>query len=77
MLPLLRRPEHQCRTVDAVAQTRRLGAIVEDVAEMAVTGGALHLDSGQAEAVVAVFGQRVGFMVPETGPAGAAVEFLF
>ena len=74
---LCRQPEHQCRPVDAVAQTGWLRAVVEDVAEMAVAGGALHFDSGQAEAVVPVFGQRIGFMIPETGPAGAAVEFLF
>src|SRR6266567_1105529 len=69
--------ELQRRRVDAVAQARRLRAVVEDVAEMAATITALHLGTPHAEAAVGfgfdslLLGRR-----PKTGPAGSGVKLL-
>src|SRR5215472_11127216 len=68
--------ELQRGRVHAVTQAGRAWAVVEDVAEMGVTLGALHLVAYHAQADVAagldvLFGDRL----PEAGPAGAGIKF--
>src|SRR5271169_2564125 len=69
--PLALDEQQRCR-VHAVAQAGRLGAVVEDVAEVGVALGALDLVAGHAQAAVGVLLHvllRDG--LPEAGPAGA------
>src|SRR5690606_34530891 len=62
--------------VDAVAQAGGRWAVVEDVTEMAATGGAKHLGADHAVAAVGPFLDRAGDRLVEAGPAGAALELL-
>src|SRR6202035_2508017 len=69
-----RRMKHQCEAVHAVAQARRLRAVVEDVAEMAATASAMHLGAQHAEGPVFRLADRVLQRLVEARPAGAAFE---
>src|SRR5579871_5987716 len=70
-----RRVEHQREAVHAVAQAGRLGAVIEDVAEMAAATAAVHLGTDHAEGTVLRFANRVLERLIEARPAGAAFEF--
>src|SRR3954447_19848250 len=70
----LRRVEHQRKTVHAVAQAGRLRAVVEDVAEMAAAAGAMDFGAQHAEGPVLGLADGVFQRLPETRPAGAALE---
>src|SRR5271168_4607969 len=71
----LRRPERHRHAVHAVAQAGRLGAIVEDVAQVPATAAAEHLGARHSVAVVLPLEDGVVHRFPEARPAGAAVEF--
>src|ERR1039457_5853255 len=76
LLHLLDGDEAQRGRVNAVAQTRGAGPVVEDVAEVRVGGAGPHLRPLHAEGMVRVFDdifadQRFG----EARPAAAGVEF--
>ena len=67
--------ELQRRGVDAVAEPRGLGPVLEDVAEVAVAGGAPHLGARHEEAPVGLRVHRAGVdRLPEAGPPGARIE---
>src|SRR5262245_17944745 len=68
------RPEHQREPVDAVAQPRRLGAVVEHVAEVAAAPPAKDRLADHAERGVALGQHGAVQGIPETRPAGAALE---
>src|SRR5271170_3970857 len=64
--------------VDAVAQARHLGAVLEDMAKMTAAAGAMNRRSGHAERGVLRCADRfVAQRGPETWPAGAALELGF
>src|SRR3954454_20479493 len=67
--------KHQREPVDAVAQTRRLRAVVEEVAEMAAATAAMHLGAQHAEGAVLGLADGVVERLVKTRPAGAALEF--
>src|SRR3954452_2904971 len=69
-----RRVEHQRKTVHAVAQAGGLGAVVEDMAEMAAAAAAMDFGAQHAEGAVLGLADRVLQRLPETRPAGAALE---
>src|SRR4051794_17260776 len=70
-----RRLEHQRKAVHAVAQAGRLRAVVEDMAEMAAATAAVDLGAQHAEGTVLGLAHRIVERLPETRPAGAALEF--
>ncbi len=53
------------------------GTIVEDVAEVSTTPLAMRFGSGEDEAAVGLGADGIVQRLPETRPAGAAVEFCF
>src|SRR3989339_78687 len=67
--------EFKRRGIDEIWFAAGRRAVVEDVAEMGVTAGAIHLDSLHAQTVV-VLHPDIQFRnrFPETGPAGAGFE---
>src|ERR1700736_2785272 len=69
-----RRMKHQRETVHAVAQARRLRAVVEDVAEMAAAAAAMYFGAQHAEGAVLGLADRVLQRLIEARPAGAAFE---
>ncbi len=71
------RLEIQRDTVDTVTQPGRPRAVGEDMAQMAVTGGAAHLNAVHAVAMIMMFGNRIrrGWRC-EARPTGTAVEFF-
>ena len=63
--------------VDAIAQTRRSRAIVEDVPEVGAATGAGDFDAAHAKAQVFALVDAVGVDgVKKAGPAAVRVEFL-
>ena len=60
--------------VHAVAQSSWLWTVVEDVAEMPPTACAVHLGAANAERPVDALTDRVGQVIVEARPTGAAVE---
>src|SRR5882757_10169343 len=72
----LLRLQLQRRRIDAVAQARRAGAVVEDVAEMAAAFRAQHLGADHAVADVALLvDMAVDCRRRKTRPAAAGIEF--
>src|SRR6202035_3939444 len=69
-----RRMEHQRETIHAIAQARRLRAVVEDVAEMAAAAAAMYFGAQHAEGAVLGLADRVLQRLIEARPAGAAFE---
>src|SRR4051794_36965420 len=69
-----RRMEYQRKAVHAVTQAGRLRAVVEDVAEMAAAAAAMDFGAQHAEGTVLGLPHRVVERLPETRPAGAALE---
>src|SRR5512141_3247714 len=67
--------ELQRHAIVAVAQSRRLGAVVEDVPLMAAAPCAMVLVARHDELVVDPGLDRAFERGPEAGPAGAAVVF--
>src|SRR5712692_6627346 len=63
--------------VHAVAEARRLRAVVEDVAEVTTAAPAVHLGANHAEAPVPGGADTVIDRRPEAGPPRAAVELGF
>src|SRR5262245_11131239 len=61
-------------TVHAIAQARRLWAVVENVAEMAAAAVAVHRGADHAEGPILLGTDRVVERLPKTRPTGAAVE---
>src|SRR5262245_60781004 len=70
----LGRDEFQGDTVDAIAEPRRLGAVIEHVAEMAAAAAAMHLLAHHAEGEIGVLLHRVLDRRIEARPASAAIE---
>src|SRR5438045_2590683 len=67
--------ESQCRRVHAVAQSGGLGAVREDVAQMAFAAGTEHLGAPHAVTVVGyLFHRALGEGLIEAGPAGAGLK---
>src|SRR5256885_1530680 len=66
--------ERQRQAVHAVAQARGLGAVVEDMAQVAAAAAAMHLGAQHAVGAVLARGHGLVQRLPEAGPAGAAVE---
>jgi len=67
--------EGQGGGVHAVTQAGGTRAVVEDVAEMGVALGTLHLIANHTEADIAIgLDVLLGDRLPEAGPAGARVE---
>src|SRR5258708_33547715 len=62
--------------VDAIAQIRRRGPVVEHVAEMAAATAAMHLRAPHDIASIGRAFYRALQRVVEARPAGAALEFL-
>src|ERR1700720_1249376 len=62
--------------VDAIAQIRRRGPVVEHVAEMAAATAAMHLGAHHAIASIARGFDRALDRVVEARPTRAALEFL-
>src|SRR5215472_3414182 len=67
-------PEIERAAVHAIAQPGRLGAVVEDVAEMPAAFLAMHLGAGHKEAAVDRGLDRPVHRLIKTRPAAAAVE---
>src|SRR5437588_2751109 len=67
--------EGQSQAVHAVAKTGGLGAIVEDMAEMAAAAPAVHSRPVHPERSVLRRSDGIVERRPETRPAGTAVEF--
>src|SRR5579859_4051360 len=67
--------EIQSTPVRAVTKSRGPGAIVKDMAQMAAAPGAMEFGAHHAVAAVGAGLHRPRLGIPETGPAGAAVEF--
>src|SRR5581483_4976483 len=70
-----RRMKHQRETVHAIAQAGRLGAVIEDVAEMAAAAAAVDLGSEHAEGAILGLADRILERLVEARPASAALEF--
>src|SRR6266436_4203225 len=69
--------EAERRGVDAVAQARRRGAVVEDVAQVRVGVGRAHLHAAHAVRGVGELGDVGGFERPhEARPARAGLELV-
>src|ERR1700712_329394 len=66
--------ERQSDAVHAVAQPRRLLAVVEDVTQMTAAAAAMHGIAHHAEAPVLLLAHRAVDRRPEARPAGVAVE---
>src|SRR6516225_2261772 len=62
--------------VDAIAQMRRRGPVVEHVAEMAAAAAAMHLSAHHPIAAIGRALDRTLNRIVEARPAGAALEFL-
>src|SRR5664280_2987698 len=76
-LVFLPRHETQRGGVDAIAQPGGRGAIIENMAEVGAIHRATRFDAGHPEARIAILGDEPRFnWLRETGPAGAAVEFV-
>src|SRR5438128_5272654 len=74
-MPNLFRQQLQRRGVDAVAQARRAGAVIEDVAEMAVAFRAQHLGADHAVAdIVLLVDMALCRRLRKARPAAAGVE---
>src|ERR1700722_10517924 len=71
------RREFERHAVHAIAQTSRLRAVVEDVAEMAATAMARHCRARHAERAVCGLIPPHVERLPNARPAGAAFEFGF
>src|SRR4051794_13038176 len=67
--------EDQPETVDAVAQSGRLGTVVEDVAEMAAAAPAMHLGPEHAKGAILGLADIALDRLVEARPARAALEF--
>src|SRR6266851_1248412 len=67
--------ECESDAVDAIAQARRLGTVIEDVTQMAATAIAVNCGSHHAEAHILGRPDSSLDRRPEAWPAGAAVEF--
>ena len=67
--------ELQRHAVHAIAQARGLGAVVEDMAQMAAAAAAMHFGADHHLAGVGLGEHGAGQRLPEAGPAGAAVVF--
>src|SRR5487761_2056331 len=62
--------------VHAIAEAGGLGAVVEDVAQVAATAGAEDFGAGDAGRVIGTLDDAAGLDGrPEAGPAGARFEF--
>src|SRR5579859_126718 len=66
--------EHQRVAIHAIAQARRLRAIVEDVAKMTAAAPAMHLGPRHAESAVLGGADRVVQRLVEARPTRAALE---
>src|ERR1700752_3261469 len=71
----VRRFEDEAKSVDAIAQSCWLRAVIKDMAEMAAAAAAMHLNPSHAVGTVLGAAQRIVERLPEARPAGAAVEF--
>jgi len=64
--------------VNAVAESSRLRAVIEDMALVTAAAGTVHFGAGHEEFRI---GARLHHLwidrLPEAGPAGAAIEFMF
>src|SRR5579862_1562477 len=65
--------KHQREAVHAVAQSGRLRAVIEDVAEMAAATAAMNFGAQHAEGAVLRLADRVLQRLIEARPAGAAL----
>src|SRR5579864_3362212 len=63
--------------VDAIAQMRRRGAVVEYVAQVASATAAVHLGADHAVGAVGRRFNRARDRIVEARPAGAALELSF
>lgn len=64
--------------VDAIAQARGGGSVVEDVTQVGVAAGTGDFDAAHAKAQVFVLVDSVGVNgVKKAGPSAVRVEFLF
>ncbi len=61
-------------TIHAIAQSRRLGAVVEDMTEMSAATAAVHGTAYHPKAAVARFAHGMLQRLIEAGPSGAALE---
>src|ERR1700761_8582934 len=68
--------EVQSAAIRAIAQARRSGAVVEDVAQMAAALGAAEFGAHHAMAGVRGGLHRAGLGIPEAGPTGAAFKLV-
>src|SRR5438876_4962142 len=69
--------EAEGRGVDAVAQTRRRGTVVEEVTQVRVGAGRAHLHAAHAVRGVGELGDVGGFERPhEARPPGAGIELV-
>ena len=73
----LDRDETKSGGIDAVAQTARAGAVIENVAEMRITFRATYFGAFHSQSAVRFF-DNIFFRdwFGKTGPAAAAVEFI-
>src|SRR5262245_44956737 len=72
----LGRMEDQRGRVQAVAQSRGSGPVVEDVTEVSITAGAKDFRPPHSVALVLMRDDIfLGDRLEETGPAGAGIEF--
>ena len=63
--------------IDAIAQARGGGSVVEDVTQVGVAAGAGDFDAAHAKAQVFVLVDTVGVNgVKKAGPSAVGVEFL-
>ncbi len=69
-----RRVEDQAKAVDAVAQSGRLRAVVEDVAEMSAAAAAMHLGADHAVGAILGLADIAFDRLVEARPARAALE---
>lgn len=67
--------KRECKPVVAVPQTRRLGAVIKDMALMPTTAAAMVFRSTHQQFVIGFGAHRFGQRVVEAGPSGATVEF--